>query len=376
MATPRPAARASTAANPTSKRWLNWLMAAALVCVLALIVVESRPFWARQAVATDSAVVNVPRLNPSTPPGPAPEGMVWVPGGEFWMGSDTGPPDERPRHSVYVDGFWMDRTEVTNRQFGQFVAATGYVTVAERKLDPKDYPGVPPDKLVPGSAVFAPDAAPVDLSGPPVWWKYVPGASWKQPDGPGSSILGKDDYPVVHIAWEDAAAYAKWAGKRLPTEAEWEFAARGRLDRRKYVWGDEPKPGGRWMANIFQGAFPHRNSADDGFVGTAPVASFPANGYGMHDMAGNVWEWCADWYQPDYYAVSPPRNPQGPAAGAPDPADGKPCRVRRGGSFYCTEQYCYRYLPSARDNNPADTSANHTGLRCVRSPARIAASGD
>src|SRR5262249_21254817 len=210
---------------------------------------SSRP---PSADSQDVADPTPPRLNASTPPGLAPEGMAWVPGGEFWMGGPEGPDHDSPRHKVYVDSFWMDRTEVTNAQFAKFVAATGYVTVAERPPDPKQYPGAKPENLVPGSAVFVLPEGDVPLDGPPVWWQYVRGANWRHPDGPGSSIEGKDNYPVVHIAWDDAAAYAKWAGKRLPTEAEWEFAARGGLDRKPYVLGDELNAGGKWMANTCQ----------------------------------------------------------------------------------------------------------------------------
>jgi formylglycine-generating enzyme len=367
MATHRHPRNKSTSATG-AKNWINWFLAAALVCVLALIAVESRTLWTRASPKDDQGGGDVPKLNASTPPGPAPEGMVWIPGGEFWMGSETGFDDEKPRHKVYVDGFWMDRTEVINAQFAKFVAATGYLTIAERKPDAKEFPNVPPEDLVPFSAVFVEPPPPVDLNNPLQWWKRVNGADWRHPAGPRSSITGKDNVPVVHIAWTDAAAYATWTGKRLPTEAEWEFAARGGLDRKRFTWGDELKPGGKWMANIWQGEFPTHNTAEDGYKGTAPVASYPPNGYGLHDMAGNVWEWCADWYQPDYYRLSPDRNPRGPEAGSPDPVDGKPRRVRRGGSFYCSDQYCRRYLPSARDASPPDSGASHTGFRCVLSP--------
>jgi sulfatase modifying factor 1 len=352
-----------------SPRWLvNCLIGAALLGVLTLIVMQI-PWTGPVKAKADG---DAPKLNPNTPPGPAPDGIVWVPGGEFWMGTDDGPEDERPRHKVYVDGFWMDRTEVTNAQFAKFVKATKYVTVAEKKPDPKDFPGVPEEKLVAGSAVYVKPEGEVNLQGPwetghPPWWKYQPGASWRHPEGPGSSIDGKDNYPAVHIAWDDAAAYAKWAGKRLPTEAEWEFAARGGLDRKPYVWGDELNPDGKWMANSWQGKFPQENTAEDGYKGLAPVKQYPPNGYGLYDISGNAWEWCQDWYAPDYYSLSPARNPKGPEMGRgsrqnPDQAS----RVRRGGSFLCADNYCRRYLPAARDENPPDSSACHTGFRCVQ----------
>ena len=302
----------------------------------------------------------------ATPPGPAPAEMAWVPGGTFWMGDDEFN-DARPVHRVEVDGFWMDKTEVTNAQFARFVGETGYVTVAEKALDPKDFPGVPPEDLKAGSIVFTPPANAVDLRDHGQWWRYVPGASWRQPEGPGSSIVGKDDLPVVHVCFEDAVAYAKWAGKRLPTEAEWEFAARGGLDRKPYGWGDEQKPGGQWLANIWQGQFPAENTAEDRFPLAAPVASFPANAFGLHDMAGNVWEWCADWYRPDAYAASALRNPTGPGDSFDPVEPGLPKRVQRGGSFLCSDVYCVRYKPGTRGKGEVTSGASHVGFRCVKS---------
>jgi formylglycine-generating enzyme required for sulfatase activity len=300
--------------------------------------------------------------------------MVVIPGGTFVMGRDDGPADERPAHEVTVGPFQMDRTEVTNAQFAAFVKSTGYLTVAERDPEPRKYPGAPPGKLVPGSAVFyatdAPLHGPWDTPFPP-WWRYVPGACWRRPEGKGTTLKGKKDYPVVQICWEDAAAYARWAKKRLPTEAEWEFAARGGLAQKPFCWGDAKQgEGGKFYANTHQGTFPKEDTGADGFKGVAPVRQFPPNGYGLYDMSGNVWEWCSDWYNSRYYASSPRENPPGPLVGeivreGPEAAD-EPQRVRRGGSFLCDEGYCRRYLPSARDKNPPDSSANHTGFRCVR----------
>lgn len=299
---------------------------------------------------------------------PAPEGMVWIPGGTFSMGSPDGPDDSRPVHPVTVDCFWMDQTEVTNRQFRKFVDATGYVTVAERKPDPRDFPGAPPELLVPGAIVFTPPDHRVPLGNAFQWWSWTPGANWRNPEGPGSSIDDRLDHPVVQVSWEDAAAYAKWAGKRLPTEAEWEFAARGGLDQQTYVWGNEKHPDKKWMANVWSGEFPAKNTREDGYTYTAPVKTFPPNGFGLHDMSGNVWEWTADWYRPDYYSQSPAKNPTGPDS-SHDPAEpGVPKRVTRGGSFLCSDEYCIGYQPGIRSKTSPDTGLQHTGFRCVKSP--------
>lgn len=321
----------------------------------------------------------VPNTDP--PPGKAPEGMAWIPGGEFSMGAqdamgmnDVGMKatvDSRPIHRVYVDGFYMDKTDVTNAEFEKFVKATGYVTVAERKPTAAEYPGAPPENLVAGSVVFAPPDHPVSLDNYYQWWTYVPGANWRHPSGPQSDIKGKGDDPVVHIAYEDAEAYAKWAGERLPTEAEWEFAARGGLSGKPYVWGDEFRPGGKFMANTFEGHFPDKNSGDDGYPGISPVAKFPANGYGLYDMAGDVWQWTSDWYRPDYYqqiAEGVTRNPQGPAASYDPSEPGHQKKVQRGGSFLCTDQYCSRYMVGTRGKGDTDTGTNHLGFRLVMTP--------
>jgi formylglycine-generating enzyme len=318
--------------------------------------------------------------NPTPAPGAAPEGMVWLPGGEFSMGAADAPDmndvgmkateDSRPIHRVYVDGFWMDKTDVTNQQFEAFVKATSYVTVAERKPRAEDYPGAPTENLVAGSIVFSPPDHPVPLNDHFQWWNYVHGANWRHPLGPDSDIKGKESYPVVQIAYEDALAYAKWAGKRLPTEAEWEYAARGGLSGKPYVWGEEFRPNGKWMANTHQGAFPVKDTGEDGHIGIAAVAQYPPNGYGLFDMAGNVWQWTSDWYRPDYYqqlaaAGGVARNPQGPDSPF-DPAEPtEKKKVHRGGSFLCTDQYCSRYMVGTRGKGEISTGTNHLGFRCV-----------
>jgi formylglycine-generating enzyme required for sulfatase activity len=296
--------------------------------------------------------------------------MVWVPGGTFAMGATKDAStahDTTPIHRVTVDGFWMDKTEVTNAQFEKFVKATGYVTVAEQTPKAEDFPGAPPENLVAGSIVFSPPLGRVSLANHLAWWRYIPGADWRHPEGPESSIKGRENEPVVHVCWDDAVAYAKWAGKRLPTEAEWEYAARGGLDQKRYVWGDEFQPGGKWQANTWQGEFPTTDTGDDGFKRVAPAASFPPNGFGLYDMAGNAWEWCADWYRNDYYATSPSQNPQGPEDSFDPDEPGVPKRVQRGGSILCSDQYCTRYLPGARGKGAVDSGANHLGFRCVLS---------
>jgi formylglycine-generating enzyme required for sulfatase activity len=315
------------------------------------------------------------------PPGAAPAGMVWIPGGEFSMGAADKPgmnavgmqatTDSRPIHRVAVDGFWMDATEVTNAQFAAFVAATKYVTVAERAPRPEDFPGVPRDKLVAGSVVFTPPPQRVALDNALQWWRYEQGVNWRTPLGSGSSVDGRADYPVVHVAYEDAVAYAAWAGKRLPTEAEWEFAARGGLSGKLYPWGDDFTAGDRHLCNSHQGSFPHDDRAADGFAGIGPVKQFAPNGYGLYDVAGNVWEWVSDWYRPDYYrqlasTTTVARNPQGPEASFDPEEPGVAKRVHRGGSFLCTEQYCSRYMVGTRGKGDVGTGTNHLGFRLVR----------
>jgi formylglycine-generating enzyme required for sulfatase activity len=288
------------------------------------------------------------------------------------MGSDNPMfKDARPWHRVYVDGFWIDRTPVTNEQFARFAKATGYLTIAEKMPSAEEFPGAPQENLIAGSVVFSPPAQPVPLNDHMAWWSYVKGANWRHPEGPATNLKGKAKHPVVHVAYDDAASYCKWAGKRLPTEAEFEFAERGGLERKPFAWGDEFKPGGRFMANTFQGHFPDKNTAEDRYSTTSPVQSFPPNGYGLYDMSGNVWEWTSDWYRADYYKQlaatgQVPRNPQGPPDSFDPGERALPKRVHRGGSFLCTDQYCSRYEVGGRGKGDPDTGTNHLGFRCVR----------
>ncbi|CAL1518670.1 formylglycine-generating enzyme family protein [Chitinophaga sp. MM2321] len=313
-------------------------------------------------------------------PGKAPDGMVWIGGGEFMMGTNDkrAYEQERPAHPVQVNGFWMDKTEVTNKAFKVFIDATGYVTVAERKPRwedikaqlPPGTPAPPDDQLVPGALVFVTSGEAVDTRDITNWWHWIPGASWLHPEGPGSSLEGRWNHPVVQVAWEDAAAYAKWAGKRLPTEAEWEFAARGGLVEKRFAWGDDFTPQQHFMANTFQGHFPNQDKGEDGYRGTAPVASFPANPFGLYDMIGNVWEWTTDWYDASLYkrmnTHTAVYNPTGPA-GTFDPEDKYAIkRVTKGGSFLCANDYCINYRPSARRGTSFDSGASHIGFRCVK----------
>jgi formylglycine-generating enzyme required for sulfatase activity len=306
-----------------------------------------------------------------TPPHPD---MLWIPGGTFRMGSDKHYPEERPVHRVAVDAFWIDRTPVTNERFARFVEATGHVTFAEIPPDPKDYPGALPDMLYAGSLVFTKPDGPVDRSDFRNWWRFLKGANWREPYGPGSSIEGKEHHPVVHVAFADAEAFARWEGKALPSEAEWEFAARGGLDGAPYAWGDTFLPADRHMANTWQGEFPWESKATDGYENTSPVGAFPANGYGLVDMIGNVWEWTTDWYHPRHpdeavKACCIPRNPRGPkledSYDPCQPAITIPRKVLKGGSHLCAPNYCRRYRPAARYPEPIDTSTCHVGFRCI-----------
>ena len=312
-------------------------------------------------------------------PDSPPAGMVWIPGGTFSMGSEDFYPEERPVHEITVDGFWMDPYEVTNEQFASFVEATGYVTLAERPLNAADYPGAPVENLVPGALVFWKRSGPVDLSNYVNWWRWTPGTSWRRPFGPESTIEGIERHPVVHVAYEDAEAYTRWAGKELPTEPEWEFAARGGLVGAKFTWGDEEFPNGKAMVNSWQGEFPWQNLLTDGYEGTSPVGSFPPNGYGLYDMAGNVWEWTSDWYVPRHAdevvksCCGPPANPRiSSPEKSYDPAQPQfriARKVVKGGSHLCAPNYCLRYRPAARQPQMIDTGMSHIGIRCISRPA-------
>ena len=304
--------------------------------------------------------------------------MVWISGGDFWMGDDKDSYDDaKPIHKVHVDGFWMDQYTVTNAEFAEFVEQTGYVTVAERKLNPEEYPNVPTEMLQPGAVVFIPPTKKVEgSSGNTVWWKWVKGASWRHPDGPQSDLRGKEKYPVVQVAYEDAKAYADWKGARLPTEAEWEYAARGGLERKIYPWGDDLKPQGKYMANTWQGEFPEQNTSEDGFAGLAPVGSFPPNNYGLFHMVGNVWQWTSDWYRADYYQSLAKQkivsNPQGPEESY-DPLEPEvKKKVQRGGSFLCSEDQCGLYRVGSRGKGDIMSGSPQLGFRLVHDDATMA----
>jgi formylglycine-generating enzyme required for sulfatase activity len=299
------------------------------------------------------------------------DGMVWIEKGVFRMGSDRFYPEEAPVRQASSGGFWIDDHTVTNAQFAAFVRKTGYVTIAERELDPAEFPGAPAENLVPGALCFHMTAGPVDLANYAQWWSWVPGASWRHPEGPGSSVKSRPDHPVVHVAYEDAQAYASWAGKRLPTETEWEFASRGGLDGADFVWGDEIEPDGRVMANTWQGEFPWQNLCRDGYARTAPVAQFPPNGYGLFDMAGNVWEWTSDWFIRDRDVQTSPCCAGDSARDRErsfdpcQPGTRMPRKVLKGGSFLCAPNYCLRFRPAARSPQAIDTGMSHLGFRCV-----------
>jgi len=379
----------SPAPTPSATRW--W--AGAAVVAVASAVAYLRP-WTQPDPAPIVANAASGAPSPGSPfgatlatqapaPGAAPDGMRWIPGGEFSMGSDVESEslcrlpgitrDAVPIHRVVVSGFWMDVTEVTNAQFEAFVAATGYVTVAEQTPTLEEFPTAPPENLIAGSTVFTPTPEAVPLDDYFRWWNYVRGADWRHPTGLDSTLEGRAQHPVVQVAYEDAAAYALWAGKRLPTEAEWEFAARGGLAGRLYAWGDELTIGGKFQANIYQGNFPviGGDTGADGFKGIAPVAQYPPNAYGLYDVSGNVWEWVSDWYRPDTYARrklagEAVRDPRGPDASYDPSEPGQPKRVHRGGSFLCTDRYCTRYMIGTRGKGEVRTASNHLGFRCVK----------
>jgi len=388
MGSKRKGRSAQEAGAPQGRRWVGAVAALVLLAGVAYSLTRPAPSVPVAASPTSPPPAAEPTFEPTVPnsapaPGPAPAGMAFIPGGEFSMGAkdprgaDHGGhdsmPDTRPIHRVYVDAFWMDTTEVTNEEYARFAKATGYVTVAEKKPTREEFPGAPEENLVAGSVIFTPPPNAVALDNHYQWWAYVPGANWRHPEGPKTDTTQRAKYPVVHIAYEDAVAYAKWAGKGLPTEAEWEFAARGGLSGKLYPWGDELKPDGKWAANIYQGQFPvkNRDTGEDGFVGLAPVGQFAPNAYGLHDVAGNAWEWVSDWYRPDTYAgMATPgvvtRNPKGPSESL-DPAEpGQPKRVHRGGSYLCTDQYCTRYMVGTRGKGEVRSGSNHLGFRCVK----------
>ena len=359
-----------------------------IVALLAVIGIRAWALYSQRSGSTNEAIPSSPVslfrptiVNRAPAPKPVPAGMVWIPGGEFSMGANDPPDmdqvgmkattDARPVHRVYVDGFFMDKTDVTNAEFAKFVTAVGYITVAERKPRAQDFPGAPPENLVAGSVVFSPPKHPVRLDDHFQWWTYIQGANWRHPLGPKSNIKGKEHYPVVHVAYEDAEAYARWAGKRLPTEAQWEFAARDGVAGKPFVWGNELRPNSKWMANTYQGHFPNSDTGEDGHIGIAPVAQYAPNGYGLYDITGNVWQWTSDWYRPDYYeqlaaAGTVARNPQGPDAPFDPDEPAEPKRVHRGGSFLCTDQYCSRYIVGTRGKGEISTGTNHLGFRCVK----------
>jgi formylglycine-generating enzyme required for sulfatase activity len=373
----------ATTGTPSRKEWSGWkwiviLVLGAGIGYGATLAYPTVRGWVARMQPPAPAPEPEPAFDPLAHAATTPASMVRIPGGTFRMGTNDQHPhfsNANPEHEVEVGAFWLDETEVTNAQFAAFVKATGYVTVAEQKPTlesiraglPPEAPDPPPEMMVPLSLVFVQPDGPVPNNSS-YWWKVVPGASWKHPEGPGSDLKDRMNHPVVHVCWKDAEAYAKWTGKRLPTEAEWEFAARGGLVGKVYAWGDEaPSEGGKWRCNIWQGRFPYENTLADGHLRTAPVKSYPPNAYGLYDMAGNVWEWCGDWYRPDYYLNSPRRNPTGPESSL-DPQEPNPTmpkRVQRGGSFLCSDGFCSRYKPYGRGRGDIDTGQSHVGFRCA-----------
>lgn len=348
---------------PVTKKTIGIALLTSMVSLAAL---NHASGWHAEGLAFGTGFCNGNSGLPK--PGVGTARMVWIPGGSFQMGSDAFYPEEGPVHTVTVEGFWMDPHEVTNAQFEAFVASTGYQTSAERGLDPTLFPMLPKEALVPGSAVFVPPKDGEQGSSTVGWWKFVPGANWRHPQGPGSGIEGKPDHPVVQLTYHDAAAYAAWAGRDLPTEAEWEFAARGGLDGKVYVWGDQGKPDGRAMANTWQGFFPFEDKGDDGFKGTAPVGCFQANGYGLYDMAGNVWEYVSNGFTPRHDAQA--------AASVPAAGDEEEqLHLIKGGSYLCSPDFCLRYRPAARSPQDPAFGTNHVGFRTVLRQTKPTAPG-
>ncbi len=373
--------------NPIVAAAVLFLSSIALLMVLIPSANRASPVPQANASADQAKPADTEPAKQSGPPAgalPSPDdrrlqNMTWIPAGRFQMGEINTVPDEFPPHNVELDGFWMDVTEVTNRKFKAFVDATGYVTTAERPPELRSIqPGselenvtILPEFNKPGSICSLQLGSRDDIDpakGAYSWWQYLPGAEWKHPEGPDSSIEDRMDHPVVHVSWLDAQEFCKWAGKQLPTEAQWEYAARGGRSGQTYPWGEDRNPDGKWLNNIWQGAFPIEDKGEDGFTRTAPVKSFPPNDYGLFEISGNVWEWCTDYYQPEYYSESPVENPAGPATSFDPQEPGINKRIQRGGSFMCSDQYCVGYRVTARMKGEEDTGAFHTGFRCVINP--------
>jgi formylglycine-generating enzyme required for sulfatase activity len=378
--------------RPLLASFVFFVAASALIVALMISGDRSALPGNRKSIMRDSDVAEMPKAtinSDATLPVPPPksddqrlQNMVWIPAGQFVMGELNTVPDEFPPHEISLDGFWMDTTEVTNRQFEEFIKATGYVTTAERPPELRSIqPGselegvkILPELNKPGSICSLQLSSRDEIDparGAYSWWQYVIGANWKHPEGPESTIDDRMDHPVVHVSWLDAKAYCDWAGKQLPTEAQWEYAARGGRSGQTYPWGTDRNPDGKWLHNIWQGEFPIEDTGEDGFVRTAPVRSFPPNDYGLHDMSGNVWEWCSDYYQPEYYSSSPRHNPPGPDSSFDPQEPGINKRIQRGGSFMCSDQYCVGYRVAARMKGEEDTGAFHTGFRCIVTPSML-----